>query len=788
MTNRLTFKLCLISLLSAVHAFSWQVTDTSPEHPNKVIYSGFKETDSPSLSYNMTSSFITNWPTWLTMHLPGYFMESNSNISPGLKVQGASQNSYLAKPNAWAFFINGMAWQSPISHAAQPWLSSEFSWVSVSHIDSNTFFPNPSGSLWVDAHRGNTSYEKTLSFSYDGNGTQYYDLWLTQEHNPMGFSAWLKHDIAKGQRENTDGHDSNILLQFTSQTPKHTDHWLFQWYDSHANYNQTIPLELFLVAPDTFYVAPNFIDQKAYHGQWQRQALITDDKIYHVSVDAKTQRQDGHFTHPLNLGTGCSDFTSSQLCLSENALMTDANATINPSDIGNPRSYAMDSNTSHDSQSIRINQNIEVDKKNQRFFWGLNTLFVDSDILENHYLANLNSRRNAIDVKNNGELVKLGGLKSTTSSESVLASFSPVNATQKETDFDLYGANRFIISPVTSINIKGAWHNTFYDTKDHRENGTFAGASVSDNTHYHKLNPSIGITHQLGQKDYFYSQLYQSNMVPTPQQLACSDASNPCYWPSGFFKAGNLSQTIDRGLRMGYKYSDWYVTNGFSWAIVGAWQRHKNDIIFVPTDWMQGYVRNVDRTERLSSNLDAHWMHDKWRLDGNYQYQHAYYASHFDVAKAYASGIQQVNSGDPMPGLPAQQLRLNLGYQWAPSIRFALDWLASSDTEYYGNFTGDKSSQESNQWQLTDVPGYGIFSASALWRPSYQLTMQFNVSNLFDKQYFTSGTYGSAPDSAFVPMSELGDTGTGTIQGIDDPRFVMPGESRLWTLLIKFTF
>ena len=788
MQSQIVKKTILAFCIAAIHAFSWQVTQVTPASPNAVIYDAYAQNDSPAISYDLSSSFLSDWPVWLTMHMSGYFAENNSTIDPGLTIQGGSQNNYLSNPNNWAFYHNGLSWHLPLSHAPQPWLTPSFSWIGISVIDPNVFFPLQNGSLWVDSHRGNTNNEKSLVFFYDGEGTQHYDFWLSQVHNPMGFALWFKHDIAQGHRDDTDGHDSNLLLQFSTQTSSRTDHWSLQWYDSHANFNQTIPLELYRVSPDAFYVSPNIIDQSAYRGQWQRQQLITDDKIYHLSVDAKIQHQDGQFTHPLNVSSNCSDFSGGELCLSDQAIVTSANTTITASDVGSPRSYALDSQSHNDSQSFQVNQHIEIDHDDAHRFFGLDFHFVDTDYEENNFLAQLSQTRVASDVTNGGSTVKLGGQKSTSAANSALSNLSPVDATQKEMDLVLYGLERWHYKPQTAIDFKASFHNTYYDAKDHRDNTNFTGASVTSDHHFYRLNPSIGITHQLNQKSFVFGNLYQANLPPSPQALACSNASNPCYWPSGFFQAGELSQTVDTGLRLGYEFTNWHIIDGLSWGVSGMWQHHNNDIIMVPTDWMQGYLKNVDQTQRLSTNVHTHWMHDKWRLDSNYQYQNAYYASSFSVAKAYDSGNQQVSSGDPMPGLPKHQLRFNLGYQITPNVALKGNWLLVGSTEYYGNFTGDKSSQESGQWQLTDLPGYGIVGASLTWRPTHQLTMQLNVSNLLDKTYFTSGTFGSAPDAAYVPMSELGDTGSGAVQGIDDPRFVMPGEARLWTLMLKLAF
>lgn len=776
-----------IVFIQASYGFSWQVADPIPSQPNSVINDSWGKSFYSALAYDFAPSFVTNWPQWLMMHFPGYQHENNSAVDPGIQVQGSSQNDYLAPPNGWGFYANDLRWQSPLTLAPMPWSSQSYGWVGLTSLQPTAYFSSPNGSLWAESHRSNTNRAQEFSLFYDNFNHRQLNAWLSHESKPNSFSVWMNYDLGDTSREQTQGHNNHIMLQYGTQASNYRENWLFQWNNIHANYNQTIPLELYQVAPNGLYVGPNFVDDSVYRGQWHLSQILTDDSIINHAIDMQIYHQNGEFTHPLNLSTSCSNF-SNRLCLSSKALVTQGNVTINPTDVGSPRSYALDSQSQSDTEELNLNHHVEIDSPYQHQQTGVRAQLVHTDYVMHHYLAQLDAKRQASDVKNAGNLVELGGLKSSTSSTSSLSSLSPVNATQKTLDALIYSQHRWQVSPLVQLSFQGQWHNTAYDTKDHRDNSGFEGASVSGEHYFHRLNPSLGLTYQVQPNAYAYGNVYQANIPPSPKLLACSQSSSPCYWPGGFYQDGDLSQTIDQGLHIGFVQKQWRVLSGWKWGVSGHWQRHNDDIILVPTDWMQGYARNVDRTERIYSLLDFHWMQRKWRVDGNYQYQHAYYASDFTVEKAYASGNQNVKSGDPMPGLPAHQLRLNLGYQWSPSLTLGGDFLAVTPSTYYGNFTGEKTQQDSGVWQLTDVPGYGVINTDITWHPSYQLTMQFKLKNALDKHYFNAASYGSAPSSAYVPFSELGDTGSGTVQGIDDSRFVMPGQERTWSILVKFSF
>ena len=81
---------------------------------------------------------------------------------------------------------------------------------------------------------------------------------------------------------------------------------------------------------------------------------------------------------------------------------------------------------------------------------------------------------------------------------------------------------------------------------------------------------------------------------------------------------------------------------------------------------------------------------------------------------------------------------------------------------------------ESNQLKPTNP--YVVFNASSRWSPTPNLEFFTRIDNILDSKYETMGVFGEASASEVrVPISELGDTGSGTAIGPLDPRFLSPG-------------
>jgi hypothetical protein len=110
-------------------------------------------------------------------------------------------------------------------------------------------------------------------------------------------------------------------------------------------------------------------------------------------------------------------------------------------------------------------------------------------------------------------------------------------------------------------------------------------------------------------------------------------------------------------------------------------------------------------------------------------------------------------------------LILLLVYAAFPEIRDQL-----TIAHFNHNLRGD----ESNQLKTTNP--YMVFNATSSWKPLDNFEMFARINNILNSKYETMGVLGEASASEVnVPISELGDTGSGTAVGALDPRFLSPG-------------
>ena len=116
--------------------------------------------------------------------------------------------------------------------------------------------------------------------------------------------------------------------------------------------------------------------------------------------------------------------------------------------------------------------------------------------------------------------------------------------------------------------------------------------------------------------------------------------------------------------------------------------------------------------------------------------------------------------------MPEHSIKAGIGQQFGDNLRIGLNMNASSGVYLRGD--------ESIQLKMTNP--YVVFNANARWKPIYNIEFYGRIDNILNSKYENMGVLGEADaDEVNVPISELGDTGSGTAVGVLDPRFLSPG-------------
>lgn len=254
---------------------------------------------------------------------------------------------------------------------------------------------------------------------------------------------------------------------------------------------------------------------------------------------------------------------------------------------------------------------------------------------------------------------------------------------------------------------------------------------------YHKLNPALGLTWQVLPTLNAYAGFNQGSRVPTPIELGCADAANPCSLPNSMASDPDLKQVVARTLEAGLRGK---LPGDIAWN-AGVYRTiNTNDILFVGTSHSAGYFTNFGKTQRqgVELGLSGRLHSVEWQI--NYSYLRATFRSAACLLSASnstagaspecASDEIRVRSGDRLPGLPEHSLKLGLNWHANDWLNLGGDMQAFSGQYARGN--------ENNQDPAGRIPGYALFNLNAQADLGKGWQAFAKVSNVFDRHYATA--------------------------------------------------
>lgn len=259
--------------------------------------------------------------------------------------------------------------------------------------------------------------------------------------------------------------------------------------------------------------------------------------------------------------------------------------------------------------------------------------------------------------------------------------------------------------------------------------GAMAGPQISSlngNHKYQRFNPAFGFNYNLDKENGFFGGYSESMRAPTSIELSCADPNSPCALPTGFNGDPDLKAVVAKTIELGARGKHGADTR---WNAAIFDSRLSNDIQFINSSASLGYFANVGNTERRGFELGAQTKLDKLYLAANYGYVDAVYKSSFMTA-----GGQDVRSGNKIPGIASQTLKVRAAYPVNQDLLWGANWIAVGSQYAHGN--------ESNTDPNGKVAGYSILNLDAHYTINKQLKLSANIHNVFNKQYATYGLSG----------------------------------------------
>ncbi|MDN4061592.1 TonB-dependent receptor [Massilia sp. YIM B02769] len=306
------------------------------------------------------------------------------------------------------------------------------------------------------------------------------------------------------------------------------------------------------------------------------------------------------------------------------------------------------------------------------------------------------------------------------------------------------------------------------------------GVQPRESFTYTRLNPSLGITHQLGDGAMVFANVAQGNRVPTVIELGCADPENPCRLPVGLQADPYLKQVIARTVEAGVRGR----LSGGQYSVSLHRTVNRDDILFLSSPSRQGYFANFERTRH--QGLDATVARQFGPL--NLRFAYSYLKAVYDADGELFTGARnvEVERGMRLAGLPRHSGKLALDWTASPQLSFGADLQASSSLVTQGNEDGyieDPEPGEDAERADWRVRGHALVNLRASYRPAANWEFFARVSNVFDRRYETFGAV--APD--LFPNGRQLRPHEGEVDA-EHARFVAPGAPRTFIAGLRYTF
>jgi iron complex outermembrane recepter protein len=269
---------------------------------------------------------------------------------------------------------------------------------------------------------------------------------------------------------------------------------------------------------------------------------------------------------------------------------------------------------------------------------------------------------------------------------------------------------------------------------------------------FSRLNPAIGVNFNPSPRLTAYAGYSEGMRAPTPVELTCADPAAPCKLPNNFLSDPPLRAVVAKTAEAGARGK---------WGDAGTWSAAafrtdlSDDIQFVSSGQgapTSGFFRNVGSTRRQGIELAAATVQEGWNVSLRYSLLAATFRTPFaenspNNSSADASGNIQIASGNRIPGIPRQllKLRVEFGSESTGSLGASLRCASAVFAR------GDENNRDVNGL----IPGFAVLDVHARWRLGPGTEVFAVVDNALDKRYASAGILGqnffTGPGHAFTP-------------------------------------
>jgi outer membrane receptor protein involved in Fe transport len=227
--------------------------------------------------------------------------------------------------------------------------------------------------------------------------------------------------------------------------------------------------------------------------------------------------------------------------------------------------------------------------------------------------------------------------------------------------------------------------------------------------------------------------------TPTSIELACADPASPCSLPNDFVADPSLKPVISKTFEVGARGK---IGTHTQWSAAAYSTTLDDDIQFISSNGAAstlGFFQNVGKTRRQGFELAGRTQWGPVGVGMSYSYVNATYRSTWTENSASNSsadgdGNITVKSGDRIPGIPANTVKMRLDFQALPR------WTIGGNLTYRSNIfaRGDENNQDVNG----SIAGYFLIDLDTTYNVTKHFQVFGSIQNLLNKRYASFGILG----------------------------------------------
>jgi iron complex outermembrane receptor protein len=310
----------------------------------------------------------------------------------------------------------------------------------------------------------------------------------------------------------------------------------------------------------------------------------------------------------------------------------------------------------------------------------------------------------------------------------------PVHVVTTTRYYGLFVSNVLTLLPDLDLTLNGRFNNAEIDLHDK------TGAALDGQHSYSRFNPNAGLTYRISPALQLYAGYAEANRAPTPTELSCASAANPCSLLNFFIGDPNLKQVVARTFEGGLRGNVAEIKGGkLTWDVDYYHTTDQDDLIFETTAYNPNlaYYTNVGRTLRQGAEATLHFDTRHLHAVVGYALTDATFQSPLLLGSdsnpsSDANGNEHVAPGDHIPGIPMHRGNIVLDYKITDRWSLGLSSTLTSSQYRFGD--------EAN---LTKpVGGVILLNLNTSYRITDAITVFALANNVTDQHYATYGSFG----------------------------------------------